>query len=43
MAGKIGTFRVPGQIIFGAGAAETVGMEAKRLGATHAFVASDPI
>jgi len=42
MAGKIGTFRVPGQIIFGAGAAETVGMEAKRLGATHAFVASDP-
>jgi alcohol dehydrogenase class IV len=42
MAGKIGTFRIPGQIIFGVGAAETVGMEAKRLGATHAFVASDP-
>ena len=42
MAGKLATFTVPGQIIFGAGAAETVGTEAKRLGGTHAFVPSDP-
>jgi alcohol dehydrogenase len=42
MAGKVATFRIPGQIVFGAGAAETVGTEAKRLGATHAFVLSDP-
>jgi len=42
MAGKVATFRIPGQITFGAGAAETIGMEAKRLGATHAVVLSDP-
>jgi len=42
MAGKVATFRIPGQITFGAGASETVGTEAKRLGATHAFVLSDP-
>lgn len=30
MAGKVATFRVPGQIAFGTGAAETVGGEAKR-------------
>lgn len=42
MAGKVAAFRIPGQIILGAGAVETVGAEAKRLGATHAFVASDP-
>lgn len=42
MAGKVATFRIPGQIILGAGATETVGAEAKRLGAAHAFVASDP-
>ncbi len=39
---KVATFRIPGQITFGAGAAETVGAEAERLGATHAFVLSDP-
>ncbi len=42
MESKVAAFRVPGQIIFGAGAAETVGAEAKRLEATHAFVLSDP-
>lgn len=42
MAGKAASFRLPGQIILGAGAAEIVGAEAKRLGATHAFVLSDP-
>ena len=42
MADKVATFRIPGQITFGPGAAETVGTEAKRLGATHAFVLSDP-
>jgi len=39
---KVATFRVPGQITFGAGAIETVGAEAKGLGASHAFVLSDP-
>ena len=42
MVGKVAGFRVPGQIVLGAGAAEAVGAEAKRLGATHAFVVSDP-
>jgi len=42
MAGKVATFRVPGQVIFGNGAAERVGEEAKRFGATHALVLSDP-
>jgi alcohol dehydrogenase class IV len=42
MAGKVAIFRIPAQITFGGGAAETVGTEAKRLGATHAFVVSDP-
>ncbi len=42
MAGKVAVFRVPAQISFGLGAAETVGVEAKRLGATHAFVMTDP-
>ena len=39
---KVATFRIPGQITFGAGAVETIGTEAKRLGASHAFVLSDP-
>jgi len=42
MAGKVAAFRVPCQIIFGNGAADRVGEEAKRFGATHAFVLSDP-
>ena len=42
MTGKVATFRVPAQITFGAGAIETVGAEAKRLGTSHAFVLSDP-
>lgn len=42
MIGNVAAFRVPGQIIFGVGAARTVGAEAKRLGASHAFVVSDP-
>ena len=39
---NVATFRIPGQITFGAGAAETIGTEAKRLGASQAFVLSDP-
>jgi alcohol dehydrogenase class IV len=39
---KVAIFRIPSQITFGAGAIETVGTEAKRLGASHAFVLSDP-
>jgi alcohol dehydrogenase class IV len=42
MAGKVAASRIPGQLICGAGAAETVGGEAKRLEATHAFILSDP-
>ncbi len=42
MASKVAAFRMPCQIIFGNGAAERVGEEAKRFGATHAFVLSDP-
>jgi alcohol dehydrogenase class IV len=42
MAGKVATFRIPSQITFGAGALDTIGAEAKRLGASHAFVLSDP-
>jgi alcohol dehydrogenase len=42
MTGKVASFRVPAHIIFGAGAAETVGAEAKCLGAVHAFVLTDP-
>lgn len=42
MAARVSTFRLPAQITFGAGAAETVGAEAKRLGGSHAFVVSDP-
>ena len=42
MTGKAAIFRVPAQITFGAGAIETVGAEAKRLGMSHAFVLSDP-
>ncbi len=42
MSGKVAAFRVPGQIILGSGAAEAVGAEAQRLGATRAFVVSDP-
>lgn len=42
MTGKVAIFRVPAQITLGLGAAGTVGMEAKRLGGTHAFVMSDP-
>ncbi len=36
-------FRVPAQITLGCGAAETAGDEAKRLGASNAFVVSDPV
>jgi alcohol dehydrogenase len=43
MTGKAATFRIPAQLTFGCGAAETLGAEARRLGATHAFVISDPI
>jgi alcohol dehydrogenase class IV len=39
---KVATFRIPSQITFGAGAIQTVGTEAKRLGASNAFVLSDP-
>ena len=42
MAGRAAIFRVPAQITLGPGAAETVGLEARRLGATLAFVVSDP-
>ena len=42
MASKVAAFRMPCQIIFGNGAAERVGEEAKQFGATHAFVLSDP-
>lgn len=42
MGSKVATFRIPSQITLGAGAAETVGIEAKRLGGAHAFVVSDP-
>ncbi len=42
MAGKVAIFRIPSQITFGAGAIQTVGTEAKRLGASNAFVLSDP-
>src|SRR5450756_1854796 len=37
----VATFRIPAQITFGVGAAETVGAEAKRLGGSRAFVVSD--
>lgn len=43
MAGKIAAFRIPSQITLGLGAAESVGVEAKRLGGTHAFLVSDPV
>ena len=43
MTGKVAVFRIPAQLTFGCGAAETLGAEAKRLGAAHAFVISDPI
>ncbi len=42
MGSKVATFRIPNQITLGAGSAETVGTEAKRLGGRHAFVVSDP-
>jgi alcohol dehydrogenase class IV len=42
-AHAITTFRIPAQITFGAGAAETVGNEAKRLGGRHAFLVVDPV
>ena len=42
MAATVATFRIPAQVLLGAGAAETVGAEVKRLGGTHAFVLSDP-
>jgi alcohol dehydrogenase len=42
MAHKVATFRIPNQITLGGGAAETVGVEAKRLGGRHAFVVGDP-
>jgi alcohol dehydrogenase len=42
MAGNVAIFRIPAQITFGCGAVETVGVEAKRLGGTRAFVIGDP-
>jgi alcohol dehydrogenase class IV len=42
MAASAASFRIPAQVTLGAGAAETVGPEVKRLGGTHAFVLSDP-
>ncbi|MHB0870160.1 MAG: iron-containing alcohol dehydrogenase [Chloroflexota bacterium] len=42
MAGRVTTFRIPSQITFGTGTAETIGAEARRLGGCHAFVVSDP-
>ena len=41
MAATMATFRIPAQVLLGAGAAESVGAEVKRLGGTHAFVVSD--
>jgi alcohol dehydrogenase len=43
MASQVVTFRIPAQITFGPGAAETVGAEAKRLGGSHAFLVVDPV
>ncbi len=40
---KVATLRIPGTMLVGAGSAEMVGAEAKRLGGTHAFVISDPV
>lgn len=42
MAGKVAAFRIPALITVGCGAVETVGVEAKRLGGTRAFVVGDP-
>ncbi len=42
MTGTVRTFRVPAQISYGCGAIETVGVEAKRLGGSRAFVVADP-
>ncbi len=42
MAASVASFRIPAQVTLGAGAAETVGAEVKRLGGTHTFVLSDP-
>ena len=42
MAGKVAIFRIPAQITFGCGAADTVGAEAKRLGGTRCFLIVDP-
>jgi len=42
MPATIAAFRIPAQVLLGAGAAEAVGAEVKRLGGTHAFVLSDP-
>ncbi|HEX2924120.1 MAG TPA: iron-containing alcohol dehydrogenase [Chloroflexota bacterium] len=43
MAGNVATFRMPNQVSLGIGASETVGVEAKRLGATHAFLVCDGV
>jgi alcohol dehydrogenase class IV len=42
MVGKTAMFRIPTLISVGCGAVETVGVEAKRLGGTRAFVVGDP-
>ena len=41
MQTAVATFRIPAQITFGIGAAETVGAEAKRLGGSRVLVVSD--
>ncbi|HTU02082.1 MAG TPA: iron-containing alcohol dehydrogenase [Candidatus Sulfotelmatobacter sp.] len=43
MSSKPVTFRIPTQITLGTGTAETIGTEAKRLGARHAFLLVDPV
>lgn len=43
MASKVFAFRIPAQITLGPGAADTVGSEAKRLGARHALLVVDPV
>ncbi|HEX9016538.1 MAG TPA: iron-containing alcohol dehydrogenase [Chloroflexota bacterium] len=42
MAARTASFRIPAQIIFGNGAAEAIGAEARRLGARNALIVCDP-
>ena len=42
MVAQTSIFRIPAQITIGRGSADSVGMEAKRLGGTNVFVISDP-